>query len=155
YARHFRLRIETGCQVHRIRMESPATWAAATSCGDWHARAIVIATGQYRIPILPTWPGQESYRGDLRHSTHYTNGSAYAGKRGLVVGMGNSGAEIAADLVEQGAGVALSVRTPPPIVPRDPLGISVQRIAILLSLLPPAIADGFGRLASRLVLGDL
>jgi putative flavoprotein involved in K+ transport len=158
YARHFRLRIETGCPVHKIRMESetPPAWVAATAFGDWHCRVIVIATGQYRIPVLPEWPGQEGYRGDLTHSAHYTTGSAYTGKRVLVVGIGNSGAEIATDLAEQGASyVALSIRTPPPIVPRDPFGISVQRIAILLSFLPAAIADRLGRLASRLVLGDL
>jgi putative flavoprotein involved in K+ transport len=158
YARHFGLRVETGCGVHKIRMESktPPTWTAASACGDWHCHVMVIATGQYRIPRLPKWPGQESYRGDLRHSAHYTTGSAYQGKRVLIVGLGNSGAEIATDLVEQGAShVALSVRTPPPIVPRDPFGIPVQRISILLSLLPAAVADRLGRLASRLVLGDL
>ena len=158
YARHFRLRIETACPVHKIRLQSttPAAWAAATAAGDWHCRVMVVATGQYRIPMLPGWPGQESYRGELVHSARYTTGSAYAGKRVLVVGMGNSGAEIATDLVERGASyVAVSVRTAPPIVPRDPFGISVQRVSILLSLLPPAIADRLGRLASRLALGDL
>src|SRR5262249_46388836 len=74
----------------------------------------------------------------------------------LVVGLGNSGAEIATDLVEQGAAhVALSVRTPAPIVSRDPLGIPVQRVSVLMSFLPPSIADRVARLASRLVLGDL
>jgi hypothetical protein len=158
YARHFRLRIETGCVVHKIRLGSntPAAWVAATAVDEWHCRVIVVAAGQYRIPILPKWAGRESYRGDLVHSARYATGSAYAGKRVLVVGLGNSGAEIATDLAEQGASyVALSIRTPPPIVPRDPFGISVQRISILLSLLPAAVADRLGRLASRLALGDL
>src|SRR5262249_12651429 len=158
YAAHFRLHIETGCEVSKIRMESkrPVTWSAATSRGDWHCRVIVVTTGQYRIPITPQWPGAETYRGALVHSAHYTAGSPYAGKRVLVVGMGNSGAEIATDLVEQGASyVALSVRTPPPIVPRDPLGISVQRVGMLLNLLPASFADRLGRLTSRIVLGDL
>ena len=117
YARHFGLHIETRCPVHRIRMASdkPAGWVAATVRGDWHGRAIVVATGQYRVPILPAWPGRESYRGALTHSAQYTTGSAYAGKRVLIVGLGNSGAEIATDLVDQGAAyVAVSVRTPPP-----------------------------------------
>lgn len=158
YARHFGLRIETACPVGKIRMDAttPSAWTAATPRGDWHARAVVVATGQYRVPILPAWPGRESYRGDLKHSAHYTTGSAYAGKRVLVVGLGNSGAEIATDLIEQGAAhVALSVRTPAPIVSRDPLGIPVQRVSILMSFLPAAFADRVARLASRLVLGDL
>jgi cation diffusion facilitator CzcD-associated flavoprotein CzcO len=81
---------------------------------------------------------------------------AYVGHRVLVVGAGNSGAEIATDLSENGAAhVALSVRTPPPIVPRDPFGLPVQRTSILLSALPPAIADRLGWATARFVLGDL
>lgn len=158
YARHFPLRIKTRCRVHKIRTESetPATWAVATACGDWHCRVIVIATGQYRIPILPKWPGHESFGGHLVHSARYTTGSGYTGKRVLVVGAGNSGTEIATDLVENGASfVVLSIRTPPPIVPRDPFGLPVQRTGILLSFLPATIADDLARLTSRLVLGDL
>jgi putative flavoprotein involved in K+ transport len=74
----------------------------------------------------------------------------------LVVGIGNSGAEIASELAERGAAyVAISIRTPPPIVPRDPFGMPVQRTGIILSLLPPRLADRMGRLTARLVLGDL
>ena len=51
-----------------------------------------------------------------------------------MVGIGNSGAEIAADLVEQGASrVAIAVRTPPPIVPRELFGVvPVQLFGIAL-----------------------
>lgn len=158
YAQHFDLRVVTGCPVRKVRIGPgrPASWTAATAGGDWHCRVIVIATGQYRIPILPKWEGRDIYRGDLVHSSRYTNALPYAGKRVLVVGAGNSGTEIATDLAEHGAElVALSIRTPPPIVPRDPFGMPVQRTGILLSFLPPAIADRLGRLTARMVLGDL
>jgi putative flavoprotein involved in K+ transport len=158
YANHFNLEVVTGCPVHKIRMESgtPSSWVAATDRSDWHCRVIVIATGQYRIPILPEWGGRDSYRGDLVHSSRYTSALPYAGKRVLVVGAGNSGTEIATDLAENGAAfVALSIRTPPPIVPRDPFGMPVQRTGILLNFLPAAIADRLGRLTARIVLGDL
>jgi cation diffusion facilitator CzcD-associated flavoprotein CzcO len=90
------------------------------------------------------------------HSVTYRNASPYVGKRVLVVGAGNSGAEIATDLVENGAAfVAVSVRTPPPIVPRDPFGRPVQRTGMLLSLLPARLADRVARLTARLVFGDL
>src|SRR6185503_6563132 len=113
-------------------------------------------TGQYRVPIDPQWPGADSYRGQLTHSASYANAQPFAGKRVLVVGPGNSGAEIATDIAENGgAFVALSIRTPPPIVPRDPFGMPVQRTGIMLSFLPASLADRLGRLTSRLVLGDL
>ena len=158
YAKHFNLCVVTGCPVQKVRIESetPSSWVAATANGDWHCRVIVIATGQYRIPILPKWNGLDAYRGDLVHSSRYKSALRYAGKRVLVVGAGNSGTEIATDLAEHGAAfVALSIRTPPPIVPRDPFGMPVQRTGILLSYLPPAIADRLGRLTARIVLGDL
>jgi len=158
YAQHFDLRVVTGCPVQKVRIEAdrPPSWTAVTARGDWHCRVIVIATGQYRVPIMPDWGGRDTYRGDLAHSSRYRSALPYSGKRVLVVGAGNSGTEIAADLAEHGAAhVALSIRTPPPIVPRDPFGMPVQRTGILLSFLPSAVADRLARLTSRLVLGDL
>ena len=157
YSRHFDLRIETECTVRKIQptLESPVSWAVLTSRGNWSTRCVIVATGQYRIPMLPAWPGREIYQGEFVHSVHYRKAAAYAGKRVLVVGAGNSGAEIATDLAEGGANVALSIRTQPPIVPRDPFGFPVQRTGILLSLLPSLVSDRLARLTARLVLGDL
>ena len=151
YARRHRLDIVTGATVRQI-------------CRDGHewlvdgrrARVVVIATGQYRDPVVPAWPGRDRYRGRLVHSSAYTDPAPYTGQRVLVVGAGNSGAEIATDLTDGGASsVALSIRTPPPIVPRDPFGLPVQRTSIVLSLLPSAIADRLGGATARLTLGDL
>jgi putative flavoprotein involved in K+ transport len=159
YARHFGLRVVTGTSVQKIRPRIGALqgWTIETMDGDsWQGRVAVIATGQYRQPILPAWPGRESFSGRLTHSAAYVNAAPYAGQRVLVVGAGNSGAEIATDLVDNGAAhVAVSVRTPPPIVPRDPFGLPVQRTSILLSALPPAVANRVGRATARLALGDL
>jgi putative flavoprotein involved in K+ transport len=158
YARHLDLSVVTSCPVQKVRIESdrPSSWTAVTDRGDWHCRAIVIATGQYRVPIMPDWAGRDTYKGELVHSSRYTSALPYRDKRVLVVGAGNSGTEIATDLAEQGAArVALSIRTPPPIVPRDPFGMPVQRTGIMLSFLPAAVADRFARFTARLVLGDL
>src|ERR1700686_654935 len=67
YAKHFKLEVVTGCPVRKVRMESstPSSWVATTAAGEWCCRVIVIATGQYRIPILPKWDGRDTYRGDL------------------------------------------------------------------------------------------
>jgi putative flavoprotein involved in K+ transport len=159
YARHFGLRIVTGATVQGIRSRSalPTGWSVEMVDGDaWHGRVVVIATGQYRQPIFPPWEGHGTYAGRLAHSVTYLNASPYVGQRVLVVGAGNSGAEIATDLSDSGAAfVAVSVRTPPPIVPRDPFGLPVQRTSILLSTLPPTIANRLGWATARLALGDL
>jgi putative flavoprotein involved in K+ transport len=159
YAHHLGLRIVTGATVQKIRSRRapPDGWSVEMVGGDaWHGRVVVIATGQYRQPVLPPWEGRDTYAGRLAHSDIYSNASPYVGHRVLVVGVGNSGAEIATDLSENGAAyVAVSVRTPPPIVPRDPFGLPVQRTSILLSTLPPFIANRIGWATARLVLGDL
>lgn len=156
YARHFRLHVLNGVTVKTIRRSERGWSVEAVHGGPWRADVVVVATGQYRQPVVPAWPGRESYRGRLSHSATYVNGVPYAGQRVLVVGAGNSGAEIATDLAENGAAdVIVSVRTPPSIVPRDPFGVPVQRTSILLSALPPAIANRIGRTTARLVLGDL
>src|SRR5262249_47324888 len=125
YARAFNLRIVTGATVRRIHVDDSRThWQVDVAGGhQWRARVAGGAHGQYRPPVLPDWPGRDIYIGDLSHSCRYVNAAPYAEKRVLVVGAGNSGAEIAADLADGGARfVALSVRTPPAIVPRDPFG---------------------------------
>ena len=175
YAAHFRLTVITGATVQRIWKDG-SDWAIETQSGSpslntlpktaparrsisgdrFRARVVVVATGQYREPVMPAWPGRELFRGQLSHSSTYRNPQPYAGKRVLVVGAGNSGAEIATDLATGGAAfAALSVRTPPPIVPRDPFGLPVQRTSIVLSALPAAVADGIGQTTARLALGDL
>jgi putative flavoprotein involved in K+ transport len=159
YAAHFSLRVVTGATVQKIRSSdaAPARWTVQTAGGEvWGGRVAVIATGQYRQPIVPPWTGREAYAGRLSHSVAYANAVPYAGQRVLVVGAGNSGAEIATDLSDHGAAsVAISIRTPPPVVPRDPFGMPVQRSSMLLSALPPAIADRLGWASARFVLGDL
>ena len=159
YARHFGLRVVTGATVQKIRSSdaAPKRWMVQTAGGDaWRGRVVVIATGQYRQPIVPPWAGRETYAGRLTHSVAYANAAPYAGQRVLVVGAGNSGAEIATDLSDNGAAyVAISIRTPPPVVPRDPFGLPVQRSSMVLSALPPAIADRLGWASARFVLGDL
>lgn len=105
---------------------------------------------------MPEWPGRAAYTGQVIHSAEYRNARPYEGKRVLIVGIGNSGAEIATDLAEHGAAfVAISIRTQPPIVPRDPFGMPVQRSSFVLNRLPRQLADRFARMVARLSLGDL
>ena len=159
YAARFGLKVVTGCAVSKVRREADGetpTWAVETERGTWRCHTVIIAAGHYGTPYQPVWPGQDEFKGTQMHSAAYGSGQSYRGKRVLVIGAGNSGCEIAADLVEQGAAsVAVSVRTPPPIVPRDFLGTPVQVFAILMTPLPRPLADRIGRFLALLALGDL
>jgi putative flavoprotein involved in K+ transport len=95
-------------------------WAVRTRDGIVEADVVVVATGYNRVPRIPRWPGRDGFAGTLIHSSEYRNAEPYRGKDVLIVGTGNSGAEIAVDLVEgEAGGVSISVRTPPNILRRD------------------------------------
>ena len=64
----------------------------------WRCRALVSATGTWRQPHVPEYAGREMYQGQQIHSAHYVDAHPFAGKRVLVVGGGNSGAQILAEL---------------------------------------------------------
>jgi Flavin-binding monooxygenase-like len=161
YAEHFALNVELGSTVQRVRLDPESTrenpaFLVETERDTWRTPKVVIATGMYRQALIPPFSGLEEYRGNVVHAASYASGRDYAGKRVLVVGIGNTGAEIAVDLAEQGAAfVAISIRSAPPIVPRDLLGRPVQLSGMLLSRLPPRVADRIGRTLARLTFGDL
>ena len=144
-----------GVEALRIERENDG-WRVETVDGPVGAHAVVVATGYSNDPWVPDWPGRTSFTGELVHSADYRNPVPYAGKSVLVVGAGNSGAEIAVDLVEGGAEtVWLSVRTPPNIVRRDRFGIPSQLIGIAVQPLPTRALNVVGRTLRRLTVPDL
>ncbi len=132
-------------------------WMLHTTAGErLPARSVVVATGHAHTPYVPDWPGRQEYSGELRHAREYRNPAPFAGLDVLVVGVGNSGAEIATDLAEGGARrVWIAVRTPPQIVRRDVAGWPAHATGILVSRLPTALVDPVARLQRRLTVPDL
>jgi cation diffusion facilitator CzcD-associated flavoprotein CzcO len=118
-------------------------------------RFVVMATGYNSVPRLPAIPGLDRFQGSVIHAGDYRNAAPYHDKRTLVVGCGNSGAEIALDLAERGVDVAMVVRGPVHVVPRDLFGRPVQHTNILLSHLPLKLRDAIAMCTMRLVVGDL
>jgi NADPH-dependent glutamate synthase beta subunit-like oxidoreductase len=107
------------------------------------------------VPNQPDFPGSETFSGLRMHARDYKNPAPFAGKRTLVVGCGNSGAEIALDLAEHGVETALVVRGPVHVIPRDIFGRPSMETGILLSGLPAALRDALVGPILRLVVGDL
>jgi putative flavoprotein involved in K+ transport len=157
YADRLGLDVRHGVAVRAIHPpDGVRRWTLDTEAGPWEARAVVVATGRHRLEVLPALPGAQTFGGPIVHSGDYRTGGTFAGQRVLVVGIGNSGAEIAVDLVEQGAGsVEIAVRSSPPIVSREVAGIPVQLFGILLSPLPARAVDRAAARVRRLALGDL
>jgi indole-3-pyruvate monooxygenase len=130
-------------------------WTVQTDRARYRCRAVVVATGLARVPRLPAWPGRDRYGGELLHSADYRNGAAWKGRRVLVIGIGNSGGEIAVDLLEHGAAPTLSVRGAVNVIPRDFLGIPILAVGAWLRVLPTRVGDLLGEPLVRLALGDI
>ena len=150
------LDVREGVDVHRIDPRADGLFDLVTSDGPLRARAVVVATGLNARPVVPAWPGAEEFTGTLLHSAHYEAPEAWAGREVLVVGGGNSGLDIAADLAAGGAHpVRLAIRTPPHIVPRELLGVPNDVWGVALRPLPTRVVDLVGAAMRRTSLPGL
>jgi putative flavoprotein involved in K+ transport len=155
YAERNGLDVRTGIEATRIE-QADGGWSVETSTGTLEAQHVVVATGYNARPLLPDWPAAAEFSGTLIHSSEYRNPEPFRGQEVLVVGAGNSAAEIAQDLAEGGAAsVQLSVRTPPHIVRRDTLGVPSQAVGILLAKLPTRWVNPIGLWLRRRTIPDL
>ena len=117
---------------------------------------MIVATGYNGAPFVPDWPGLDGFTGELVHSSAYRNPEPFRGRDVLVVGAGNSGAEIATDVAEGGASRSrLSVRTPPQIVRRATAGIPAQLIGMAIRHMPPHWVDPISKTQRKLSIPDL
>ncbi|MFI1175346.1 flavin-containing monooxygenase [Streptomyces melanogenes] len=157
YAQVHELEIVTGVEVSAVERADGDGWLLhATGGRRLTGRAVVVATGYNHTPYLPEWPGADAYTGTLLHAGQYRNPAPYAGKDVLVVGSGNTGAEIAVDLVDGGAGrVRLAVRTAPHILRRSTAGWPAQASGILVRRLPVPLVDRAAGAVARLSVPDL
>lgn len=102
--------IATHADGDRLRLQ--------TSVGAISAHAVISATGTWSAPVIPEFGHMHEFRGRLLHSARYVGPGAFAGQRVLVVGGGNSGAQIFADLLDH-ARVSWVTREPPQFLPDD------------------------------------
>jgi putative flavoprotein involved in K+ transport len=78
----------------------------------WQAHAVVSATGNWRNPFVPPFADRDRFLGTQIHSSRYVDPSAFAGQRVLIVGGGNSGAQILAELSQHGQATWVTEQPP-------------------------------------------
>ena len=97
YEARYELPIRRPVQVLVVeRAEGHLT--VVTDQGSLKAKAVVSATGNWSNPYIPGIPGRDLFKGKQIHSAHYVRPDDYAGQTVLVVGGGNSGAQIIAEV---------------------------------------------------------
>lgn len=155
YAKEMEIQPRMGEEVVSIK-KVDQTWVTTSSSGQvYHSENVIICTGFNRAVNRPKWPGMEGFKGEIIHSRHYKNGKPFENQEVLVVGMGNTGAEVSVCLHEHGARPALSVRGPVSITLRDLFGRPTQLTALKLAKLPHWLGDMLGAMASRLAVGNM
>jgi cation diffusion facilitator CzcD-associated flavoprotein CzcO len=154
YRAHFGLEPRFGRRVERITRAGDR-WAVEAGGERSTARSVVLATGYTRVPFRPSWPDEDRYQGERLHSSSYKNGARYRGQRVLVIGIGNSGGEIAIDLAEHGAKPTIAVRSPVNVIPREVFGLPILSVGIAMSRLPPKAADLVAQPLIRALIGDV
>lgn len=149
YVEVLELPIETGQLVTAVERRGDG-WLVRTANGEIAADSVVVATGIVSSPRMPAVPGRDRFGGRVIHSAEYRRPAGFEGRRVLVVGVGNSGGEIASELASAGARVTIAVRSGANVVPLTLAGIPIQYVAFAMRGLPIAvrrrIAAGVGKL---------
>ena len=125
YARHFNLYPLFEFNTRVLRVERAAHgWDITTECDGAkrtrNFKAVMICNGTLHEPNRPSLPG--NFTGTVMHSSEYKSADIFAGKRVLMVGCGNSGADITVDAVHRARSVDLSVRRGYYFMPKFLLG---------------------------------
>ncbi|MGC4947124.1 ArsO family NAD(P)H-dependent flavin-containing monooxygenase [Streptomyces sp. DT224] len=129
YEQRYDLPVQQGTRVDAVRRDADRL-LVETDSGTWRARAVISATGNWSRPFLPAVPGRGTFTGRQLHTVNYRCPAHFAGQRVVVVGGGNSGAQIAADLALDGrVEVTWVTRRPPRFLPDDIDGRALFEVA--------------------------
>jgi NADPH-dependent 2,4-dienoyl-CoA reductase/sulfur reductase-like enzyme len=152
YARAHDIAVETGRNVEAVRRIDDQ-WVVASGGEDIPARAVIVATGIVANPFVPVFTGRAEFEaagGRVLHSVKYKRPAPFAGTRVLVVGVGNSGGEIASELARADIDVSVAVRSGANVVPLTLAGVPIQYLATLVRKLPRHAQESVVRAVRRI-----
>ncbi|MFI6801703.1 ArsO family NAD(P)H-dependent flavin-containing monooxygenase [Streptosporangium canum] len=111
YEQRYRLPIIRPVTVRAVRRAGERL-AVETGAGAWQARVVVSATGTWWRPYVPHYPGMRDFRGEQLHTADYPGPEPFHGRRVMVVGGGNSAAQILAELSQVAQTTWATLRSP-------------------------------------------
>jgi cation diffusion facilitator CzcD-associated flavoprotein CzcO len=158
YARAFQLEphIRLGARVERCALGGDGRWTVRVNAnGETRAErfdSLLVCSGHHREALLPAYPG--TFSGRIVHSSTYKRPDPFRGQRVLVVGAGNSAADIAVDVASLASRAALSVRKGTHFIPKRMFGRPIDVLyASWGRRLPAPLLRSSLRLWLRLVAG--
>ena len=117
YAARLDVEIQTGTRVQTIRQDGREFIVVTASGPALRASGIVAASGSFSNPYRPSFPGEEDFTGERSHVADYRRPAQYAGRRVIVVGAGDSAAQVANELATV-ATVTVASRHPVRFIPQ-------------------------------------
>lgn len=115
-------RIRFGVEVQQATQGDDGIWTLRTSDGEQRASALISSNGTTWHPKVPQVPGIETFTGEIIHSGQHRDAADFAGHRVLIVGLGNSGADIACDAAQNADAAFVSSRRGYHFVPKHVFG---------------------------------
>ena len=137
YKNHFKLPIQTSSEVKKIkRIEEDNKWRLILDSKIFECDCLVLGVGLASFPFIPIIKGLEEFKGEVIHSIKYKNPHLYKNKNVLIVGAGNSAAEISYELSEEGIDTTIYIKNGANIAPLSVLGLPIQYIGYIMSIFP-------------------
>ncbi|WP_439487862.1 ArsO family NAD(P)H-dependent flavin-containing monooxygenase [Algoriphagus sp.] len=118
YEQRYDLPIRRDVRVTSVSREEDVFVIQTISGEQLKAKAVISATGTWQKPFIPEVPGREAFKGVQMHSAEYKNSTVFEGKKVLIVGEGNTGAQLLAE-VSKVAQTLWSTHEQPEFLPDD------------------------------------
>ncbi len=117
YEKRYKIPVQRSVKVKQVRKEGDI-FLLETTKGIYRSRAVISATGNWARPLIPELPGREDFQGIQLHSAFYKEPGVFTDQKVLIVGEGNSGAQILAE-VSKVTDTSWAVRQAPQFLPDD------------------------------------
>ncbi|MFA5951022.1 MAG: aminotransferase class III-fold pyridoxal phosphate-dependent enzyme [Hyphomicrobium sp.] len=118
-----------GREVKSARRMDGGRWRVELASGEVRIYdALVVANGHHNTPNLPAYADKLDFKGQVIHSQHYRYRHEYRDKRVMVVGVGNSGAQIAVDVSQDAKMTYVSLRRGVYLLPHYLFGFRIDKI---------------------------
>lgn len=140
YRDKFDLPIQTSSEVKKIeRIIENNKWRIFIEHKIFECDCLVLGVGLASFPFIPKIKGIEEFKGDIIHSINYKNPEGYKNKSVLIVGAGNSAAEISYELSEEGIDTSIFIKSGANVAPLSVFGLPIQYIGYIMSIFPKSL----------------
>lgn len=142
YVTTHKLNVQTNTRLTHVEFDDKTQrWLLTTTLGEMTADRLVMATGIWQTPTQPKIADLDKFSGECVHSQAYGNPKRFKNKRVLVIGMGNTAADIALDCLQTADSVGVVMRSGATFVDYPSSAESMRLAAFLFRTLPKRISD--------------